>query len=245
MLKEAVFISDLHLHPDEQIITRRFNQFIDWAAVSTRTLYILGDFFHVWPGDDGLEPWSVAILNRLKWLSEQGVAIYFMPGNRDFLIGSHFIEQAGMTLLMEPSVVEFGSTLVLLVHGDKYCTKDRGHQWLRKLTRNRIFPKFFLKLPFRLRYKIVKGARLLSQSHRYNPDTMNVVPEAMISDMQHHQVKTLVHGHTHKPGLTKHLINDEFYRQFVLSDWDDSPQILCYDKTKGFYFIQFIPLEDL
>jgi UDP-2,3-diacylglucosamine hydrolase len=242
---EAVFISDLHLHPDELTITMRFNQFIDWAATATRTLFILGDFFHVWPGDDGLEPWSYSILLRLKWLTEQGVTIYFMHGNRDFLIGSHFLNQAGMTLLTEPFVVKFGNTPVLLVHGDRYCTKDKAHQWFRKLTRNRFFSKIFLSVPFLFRNKMVKGARQFSQSHHYNPETMNVVPEVMLADMQRHHVTTLIHGHTHKPGLTKHSIKGVLYSQLVLSDWDDSPQILCYDKAKGFYFIQFIPLEDL
>ena len=103
---EAVFISDLHLHPEEPKITARFNDFIDWAALNTQTVYILGDFFHAWAGDDGLKPWSKTIAERLLWLSKQGVSLYFMHGNRDFLVGKHFATAAGMTILREPTVIQ-------------------------------------------------------------------------------------------------------------------------------------------
>lgn len=238
---DAVFISDLHLHPENLVITHRFNQFIDWAATNTLSLYILGDFFHAWAGDDGIDDWSLGIAKRLKWLSQQGVTIYFMHGNRDFLLGRFFAEKSGMTVLPEPSVIELNKTAILLVHGDRYCTKDKAHQWLRRLTRNRFFPRLFLSFPLSLRKKMVMGIRKISQSNRRQPsDNMNVVDKDLLMHMKQHKVTTLIHGHTHQPGLTEHLISGALYQQYILSDWDDSPQLLCYDDSMGFYFEQFL-----
>lgn len=233
---EAVFISDLHLHPDNSRINDRFNQFIDWAVINTRSLYILGDFFHVWPGDDGIEPWSLAIQSRLKWLASQGVMIYFMHGNRDFLMGNSFINNAGMQCLYDPTRIQLHNTTVLLTHGDQFCTKDRAHQWFRRLTRNRLFSFFFLLMPLAMRQKMVSRVRRISQSNLYNPETMNTVPAVILNCMHRYQVTNVIHGHTHKPGLTELLRDGTIHRVWVLSDWDDNPSILCYHKSKGFYF---------
>lgn len=238
-LFEAVFISDLHLHPDNPVITARFDQFINWAAKSTKTLYILGDFFHVWPGDDGLTAWSEAIANKLNGLAQQGIKIYFMHGNRDFLLGTKFAALAGMDLLVEPAVINYDQKSVLLVHGDRYCSKDRSHQRFRCLTRNNLFIRLFLKLPLRWRQKMVNSVRKMSQAQTYNPDAMQVIPESMIAHMKHYKVDTVIHGHTHKPGLVEHCREAAIYKQYVLSDWDDSPDLLCYHNTIGFYFVQF------
>jgi len=235
---DAVFISDLHLHPDNALITERFNRFVDWAAAEASTVYILGDFFHVWPGDDALDEWSSAIAARLAWLSQQGVTLYFMQGNRDFLLGKRFADLANMTLLAEPALMQLGETSVLLVHGDRYCTKDRAHQSLRKLTRNRWFPRLFLAIPLILRNKLVAGVRKRSQAKTYNAVSMDVVPEVLLQHMLDCQVTTLIHGHTHRQGVTTYEHEGQTYARYVLSDWDDNPKILCYDKSKGLYFVQ-------
>lgn len=234
---EAVFISDLHLHPDEVAITERFNQFIVWAAHSTRAVYILGDFFHVWPGDDALNTWSRLIADRLAWLVSQGVSVYFMPGNRDFLLGAHFAVAANVTMLVEPAFIKLGDERVLLVHGDRYCTQDKGHIWLRRLTRNWLFPRLFLRLPFALRERLVNQIRKNSQNNRHKPTAiMDVVPSSLLAHMHALNVTTVIHGHTHKPGLTTHDDHGQIYCQYVLSDWDDNPVLMCYDKSTGFYF---------
>ncbi len=236
---EAVFISDLHLHPNESAITARFYRFVTWAAKHTRVVYILGDFFHVWPGDEALDAWSNSITARLAWLSAQGVTVYFMPGNRDFLLGDDFAGRARVIRLIEPTIMTLGDERVLLVHGDRYCTRDKGHQWLRLLTRNRIFTGLFLRLPLTLRKNLVNKVRENSQTNRQKPASqMDIVPSAMISHMQQSGVTIVVHGHTHKPCLTTHDDHGIAYRQYVLSDWDDNPYILCYDKPAGFYFYQ-------
>lgn len=237
---EAVFISDLHLHPNESVITERFNRFIEWAAYNTKSVYILGDFFHVWPGDDALDVWSQSIALQLSSLASQGVRLYFMHGNRDFLLGERFFTLASMTPLSEPAIITLGGVKIALVHGDRYCTSDKGHQWLRRLTRNSIFPAFFLRIPYAFRCKLVNEVRTRSQANRYKSMTsMDVVAPVMLNHMQQLGVKVLVHGHTHKPGLTRHELHGKNYQQYVLSDWDDSPLLMCYDRSNGFYFVRF------
>ncbi len=238
---DAVFISDLHLHPDEIAITKRFNQFLDWAAQNTRSVYILGDFFHVWPGDDALDHWSESIAASLAGLAESGVSLYYMHGNRDFLLGARFAQLAHLTVLTEPEIITLGNEQVLLVHGDRYCINDRGHQRLRYLTRNRIFQTIFLRIPYRLRSKLVNKVREHSQTNCNKPMAqLDVVPSAMLEHMQQLNINTLIHGHTHKPGLTVHQYRGSSFRQFVLSDWDDNPLLLCYDESSGFYFNLFV-----
>lgn len=237
-MNDAVFISDLHLHPKQPEITAYFQQFIQWAATSTRRLYILGDFFHVWTGDDGIDQWHLDIAAQLSWLAQQGVSISFMHGNRDFLLGETFANAASMTLLQDPTVITLDNQRVLLTHGDQYCTHDRGHQWLRRLTRNRLFSFLFLNIPMALRAKCVSSVRTYSQHHRQKPSwRMAIVPSVMIAQMQRMKTEVVVHGHIHKPGLTTHVVHHKTYRQYVLSDWDVPPTILCYNTTKGFYFI--------
>lgn len=241
----AVFISDLHLHPDEPLILARFHQFIAWAAKNTETVYILGDFFHAWPGDDTMNNWSQAIAERLKWLSLQQVAIYYMHGNRDFLLGADFAKLAGITIIPEPTVIELGPHRILLAHGDRYCIHDKGHQRFRKLTRNRWFSSLFLRLPVSLRTKMVTKVRQRSQSNRSKTALqMDVVLEPMVTHMKKHQVKQLIHGHTHKPGLRIHCYNENRYSQYILSDWDDSPQLLCYHRSNSLEFNHIELLEE-
>ena len=160
-----------------------------------------------------------------------------MHGNRDFLLGERFTTLSSLTLLKEPTVITLGDKRVLLVHGDRYCTKDKAHQWLRRLTRNSIFTTLFLRLPYKIRANLVNQVREQSQANRDKPASyMDVVALPMLKHMQQMQVRVLVHGHTHKPGLTQHEYQGESYLQFVLSDWDDNPLLMCYDDPNGFYF---------
>lgn len=234
---EAVFISDLHLHPEDKAIKARFDAFIAWAANATKKLYIPGDFFHAWPGDDAMDAWSRGIALQIKSLSDAGVEVYYMHGNRDFLLGPDFAVVAGWTVLSEPAVIHCGNIPVLLVHGDGYCTDDRSHQCFRRLTRNRFFCAIFKHIPLGLRCRLVGVVR----NRRYNksPEQMDVVQEAFIADMQLHQVTHLIHGHTHRQNLHEYNINGIIFKRFVLSDWDDNPIFLCYDEASGFYFNHF------
>lgn len=235
---DLAFISDLHLHPEEPEITQRFYQFIDWAAPNVSTLYILGDFFHAWPGDDGLDVWSRQIAQKLQWLSQQQVAIYFMAGNRDFLLGQDFAALAEMTILSEPCVIQCGEHAVLLVHGDRYCLMDKSHQRFRRLTRNRLFVWLFLKIPLRFRARLVSSVRAHSQSNKSKSyEQMDVVPNAFLKEMDRYKADILIHGHTHKPALRFYEYNGIKRAHYVLSDWEESPRVLCYNESKGFDYI--------
>lgn len=241
---DVVFISDLHLHPDDQGIRNRFNQFITWAKTSVKTIYILGDFFHAWAGDDSINSWSEGIARQLKELTSQGIQIYYMHGNRDFLLGNRFASLAGWTLLSEPTIIKMGNERVLLVHGDRYCTLDKEHQRFRKLTRNKLFRSLFLRFPLKFREKMVNKVRDISFSSKKTLVQMEVVAESVINHMKSCNAPILVHGHTHKPGLTIYKNPDDLKR-YVLSDWDDLPQILCYDNTRGFYFVHHEIFEEI
>lgn len=236
---DAVFISDLHLNSRETQLNSRFYAFIDWALDNTRAVYVLGDLFHVWVGDDCIDSWSMAIALQFHRLTERGIQLFFMPGNRDFLLGKSFAKQAGFQLLPDPTVITLGEQSVLLAHGDAYCLLDKAHQRFRRVTRNPWFISLFLLLPASWRQQLVGKVREQSQRNRdKSPLIWDVVPEALIKDMRRHHLNTLIHGHIHKPGLREFEQEDGSYRQFVLSDWDDIPQILGYNSPRGFNFIQ-------
>lgn len=237
-LIDAVFISDLHLHPEEKEICERFNVFVDWAKHSVKRIYILGDFFHAWPGDDAQDKWSDDIALKIHDLSACGIEIFYMSGNRDFLLGNDFSSSAGWTVLKEPTLISLGDEPVLLVHGDRYCTKDKKHQRFRRLTRNRLFAWLFLQLPLSYRKRLVNAVRQISQNNqRAMMLPVDVVSDSVIKHMKHKKVHTVIHGHTHKPGLTSYEVDGVVLRRYVLSDWDDKPMLLCYYKTIGFLFL--------
>jgi UDP-2,3-diacylglucosamine hydrolase len=230
----AVFISDLHLHPEDKAITARWEKFLHWAPLNTQAIYILGDFLHVWAGDDAMTPWSHGIAKQLAELANHGIVIYWMPGNRDFLLGKKFCALAKITRIPDPYVLSLGQESILLTHGDSYCTKDKGHQWLRRLTRNRVFITAFLHLPLVWRRRLVQKVRTYSSQNRQKPRaSLTIVAEVMLRQMAKQHTQIVIHGHIHQPGCIAH----GEYLQYVLSDWDDIPAILCYDYTKGFFFI--------
>ena len=234
---EAVFISDLHLHPNDSDITQRFHCFIQWAAINTPCVYILGDLFHAWPGDDALDSWSESIAAQFSWLASQGVKLYYMHGNRDFLLGERFAKLACLTVLREPTVINLGGESIALVHGDQYCTNDISHQRFRRLTRNSLFSFLFLRLPYAFRCQLVNKIRMRSQENTSKPPaSMDIVVPVMLEHMQKLQVKALIHGHTHRPGHTVHQHGGVDFQHYVLSDWDDNPLLMCYDNPNGFYF---------
>lgn len=236
---ETVFISDLHLHPEDHAIQKRFNDFISWAEKSVKTIYILGDFFHAWAGDDSINDWSQGIADQLFNLTQKGITLYYMHGNRDFLLGKIFAKRAGWKTLPDPCVIKLGDESILLSHGDRYCTKDIRHQRFRRLTRNVLFKFLFLKFSLKTREGLVNKVRSISLNNPLHlMEQMDVVSEAIVSSMARYRVHVLIHGHTHKPGLTTYQEAGQQLNRYVLSDWDDTPQILCYHNTKGCYFVQ-------
>jgi len=238
--EDAMFISDLHLHPKQPEITKKFLDFCDWAKGKTKILYILGDFLHAWAGDDAIDSWSEKITNALAELSCSGIEVYFIPGNRDFLIGKKFLQQANVKRLPEQYVINLGDKKVLLVHGDCYCTNDKAHQRLRLFTRNWLFKLVFLQMPYKFRAKIVNKVRQYSANNNKLSKNMLTVPNAILKSLRKARLDTVIHGHTHKPGLTTHTYNQDKFFQYVLSDWDENPLIMCYNNTNKFKYIPFV-----
>ena len=239
-MNEAIFISDLHLGPNTPEITQRFIDFSKWVIGKTKRLYILGDFFHAWPGDDIQENWVQEIRNILQQISSADIKVYFLVGNRDFLVGKHFCTLAGMQLIKEPYLLDFVKDRTLLVHGDRYCIKDRAHQWFRVLTRNTLFTSLFCRLPLFLRKSIVQNVRQHSQNNKLAKIQVGDADEkAALSHLEHTKCTIIIHGHTHKPALHKMISAQKVSLRYVLSDWDDAPVVLCYHNTKGYKFIHF------
>jgi len=217
-----LLISDLHLEEQRPDITRAFLHFLETRARQAEALYILGDFFEVWVGDDGMSPFQYDIARALRELSDAGTRIYLMHGNRDFLIGRAFCRAAGCTLLQDPSLVQFNGEPVLLMHGDSLCTLDKGYMKLRRLLRNPLSLFILRHLPLATRHQLARKLRSESraQTRMKAREIIDVTPDEVPRVMARHGVRTLIHGHTHRPA--EHLldVNGQSARRIVLGDWD-------------------------
>ncbi|WP_260512630.1 UDP-2,3-diacylglucosamine diphosphatase [Serratia fonticola] len=217
----TLFIADLHLCAQEPAITAGFLRFLQREAVHADALYILGDLFEAWIGDDDPEPLHREIAAALKALHQAGVPCYFIHGNRDFLLGKRFAKQSGMILLPEEQVVELYGRKILILHGDTLCTDDQAYQEFRKKVHNTWIQRAFLALPLRWRLKIAAKMRARSQqSNQYKSTAiMDVNPQAIEQAMLRHNVHWMIHGHTHRPAIHPlALPNGEAHRA-VLGAW--------------------------
>nr|WP_232239695.1 UDP-2,3-diacylglucosamine diphosphatase [Pseudomonas alkylphenolica] len=235
-----MLISDLHLQEERPDITRAFLDLLDGRARHAKALYILGDFFEVWIGDDAMTPFQTTICQALRALSDSGTQVYLMHGNRDFLIGEAFCKAAGCTLLRDPSVVTLGGEPVLLMHGDSLCTLDLGYMKMRRYLRNPVSMWILRHLPLGTRRKLARKLRNESrtQVRMKANDIVDVTPEEVPRVMAEHGVLTLVHGHTHRPAIHKLMVNDQPARRIVLGDWDRQGWALEVDE-QGFQLQPF------
>lgn len=227
-----LLISDLHLQEERPDITRAFLDFLGGRARSAEALYILGDFFEAWIGDDAMTPFQSSICAALRALSDGGTKIFLMHGNRDFLIGSTFCKKAGCTLLADPSVVRLNGEPVLLMHGDSLCTLDEGYMRLRRVLRNPLTLFVLRNLPLSTRHKLARKLRSESraQTRMKASDIVDVTPEEVPRVMRQHGVSTLIHGHTHRPAVHGVQIGDLPARRIVLGDWDAQGWVLQVDE---------------
>lgn len=229
-----LLISDLHLQEERPDITRAFLYFLRSRARQAEALYILGDFFEVWVGDDGMSPFQHDIARALRELSDAGTRIFLMHGNRDFLIGRAFCRAAGCTLLKDPSIVHFNGEPVLLMHGDSLCTLDVGYMKLRRLLRNPLSLFILRNLPLATRHKLARKLRNESraQTRMKAREIIDVTPDEVPRIMAEHGVRTLIHGHTHRPAVHQLLVNDQPARRIVLGDWDTQGWALQVDENR-------------
>lgn len=228
-----LLISDLHLEEERPDISRAFLHFLETRASQAEALYILGDFFEVWIGDDAMTPFHHSIAEALRRLSERGTRIYLMHGNRDFMLGDRFCRAAGCTLLSDPSVVELCGERVLLMHGDSLCTRDEGYMRLRRLLRNPFSLLVLHHLPLSTRRKLARKLRNESrtQTRMKATDIIDVTPELIPRVLAEHRVRTLIHGHTHRPATHELLVNSQPAQRIVLGDWDRQGWALQVDES--------------
>jgi UDP-2,3-diacylglucosamine hydrolase len=204
MTKHTLFISDLHLDPALPKVTNTFFYFLDHVAKGAHALYILGDFFESYCGDDDNAPFITMIGNALRRITANGLPIFFMQGNRDFLIGKSFAKRTGVTLITDPTVISLCNQSILLLHGDSLCVDDKSHQRFRKIVHNPIVQRLFLSLPLSVRQKIAMRLRAGSTAdNQTKPAYFLDVNENAVSDaLKKYHITKMIHGHTHKPQNT-------------------------------------------
>lgn len=219
-IMSTLFISDLHLSPKQPGIARLFHYFLQHQAKSAEALYILGDLFETWIGDDNLTPFNATIITALAKLTRSGVAIYFMPGNRDFLIGRQFIQQTGCRYLKDPSIIDLYGTATLLTHGDRFCRLDKNYMRFRCWSRNPVLQTIFLKLPLRWRQKLADHLRATEHTTtKENASRYDVVMEELYHSLKKTNTELIIHGHTHLPCIQIVKHHQQLIKRFVLSDW--------------------------
>lgn len=217
----TLFIADLHLQTEEPAITAGFLRFLAGEARHADALYILGDLFEAWIGDDDPNPLHQHIARAIKALVDSGVPCYFIHGNRDFLLGKRFARESGMTLLPEEQRLELYGRPVLILHGDTLCTDDAGYQAFRAKVHTPWIQKLFLMLPLFIRQKIAARMRADSKaanSHK-SMEIMDVNSQAVVDVMEKHHVQWLIHGHTHRPDVHTLTANGEPAYRVVLGAW--------------------------
>lgn len=223
-----LLIADLHLSEERPDITAAFLSFLKNKTKDCEALYILGDFFHVWVGDDAMGDFEHTIAKQLKALAEQGTKIYLMHGNRDFAIGKTFCKLAGCTLLKDPTYTTFYNTPVVLSHGDILCTKDVEYQRQRRFYRNPVV-LFLLKLmPLKRRQRLASKLREQSRNKRgaKPAEITDVTPQEVVKLLEKYRVQMLIHGHTHRPAIHQLQANQQTATRVVLGDWEPSGMIL-------------------
>jgi UDP-2,3-diacylglucosamine hydrolase len=226
----SLFISDLHLDETRPQIVDLFVRFLAKEARGADALYILGDLFESWIGDDDDTPLAASIAHALRALRDSGVPVYFMHGNRDFLLGADYTARAGMDLLIDPTVIEFDGERTLLMHGDTLCTDDIEYQKFRSMVRTPAWQQQFLAKPLVERRAFAAQARGESrkQTAMKAAEIMDVNQAAVESAMRAHGVRRLIHGHTHRPATHRYDLDGQAAERIVLGDWYEQSSVLIW-----------------
>ena len=213
------FISDLHLEQNKPHLTKAFENFINSKVNSHDELFILGDFFEQWIGDDNEDSFIKGIKNTLKLKTAEGLKIYFMHGNRDFLIGDKFCKEVGAKLLKDPFIFNLNEKKIMLMHGDSLCTDDKDYQEFRNLVRNKDWQKDFLSKDLKERKEVAKSLREISSLENKTKDEaiMDVNQDEVLRIIENHSIDVLIHGHTHRP----YIHDENGVPRMVLGDWGD------------------------
>jgi len=234
----TLFVSDLHLDPARPAITALFLAFLRGEARGADALYILGDLFEAWIGDDTPSPAADAVATELRALADSGVPVYFMAGNRDFLVGEDYARRAGLRILPDPTVIDLYGHPTLLMHGDLLCTDDVAYQQFRAQTRDPAFIANFLAQPLAARLAFAQQARAASQARqselkegdRAQFETVtDVAPAEVEATFARYGIDRLIHGHTHRPAIHSLQVGDMPATRVVLGDWYEQGSVLRVD----------------
>lgn len=236
------FIADLHLSESQPEITHCFLQFLEQQAAHADALYILGDLFEYWVGDDIRSELVEQVTQALSSISQKGVALYYIHGNRDFMIGQKFCRACGMSLLPESELIDLGGRKALIMHGDSLCTDDIDFQKFRSISRQRWRQLLFLALPLFIRQRIANGIRSRSGAKKEHKslEIMDVNQAEVDQVMSEADTNLLIHGHTHRPGF-HHWQNRT---RIVLGDWYQQGSVLRWQNGEfDLQTLEFAPIE--
>jgi len=239
----TLFISDLHLDDSRPEITALFLEFLKNDAVKAEALYILGDLFEAWVGDDDTATLGTTVANALHVLIDSGVPVFFMRGNRDFLVGVDFANQAGLHILPDPCVLELYGKPTLLMHGDLLCTDDIAYQAFRTQVRGDEWQRQFLSQALAARQAFAEQARSASKQHQsglmndQQENIMDVTQASVESMMKRFGVSRLIHGHTHRPAIHQFQLDEASSQRIVLGDWYSQGSVLHIDANGDFLSI--------
>ena len=216
-----LFVSDVHLDAGTPEATEQFLAFLRREAADAEALYVLGDLFEAWVGDDDEDPDKARVCRGLRELSDSGVACFALHGNRDFLLGAGFCTTSGCQLMTDPVVTQFDGEDVLLTHGDALCTDDHSYQELRTLVRDQKWQRRFLALPRAHREVLANELRAGSKRHisRTIPTIMDVNDDAVAEAFRATRVRRMIHGHTHRPAVHDLTVDGQAAQRIVLGAW--------------------------
>ena len=229
-----LFVSDLHLDAGSPEAIEQFLDFLRTHAADAEALYILGDLFETWVGDDDPDPAKARVCDGLRSLTASGVGCFVLHGNRDFLIGRDFCRRTGTRLLADPVVADLDGERVLLAHGDALCTDDHSYQELRSTVRTSEWQRRFLALPVADREMLANQARAGSKDHtsRVVANIMDVNEDAVSTAYRAARVRRIIHGHTHRPGIHDTQIEGEPARRMVLGAWYEQGSFIQYERGR-------------
>ncbi len=236
MNQDIFFISDLHLALEKKEITQHFISFLNNQARNASTVYILGDLFDVWVGDDNNSSPLKEIKTELKQLTDSGTQVFLQQGNRDFLLGQQFCKETGITLLDDYAVIDLNGDKTLLTHGDLLCSDDIAYQEFRKKSHTVEWKQNVLSKPLFIRILAARWYRFRSYFHKRkkSQDIMDVNQQTVVNIMKEHDCLRLIHGHTHRPAIHDFEINGKTAQRFVLAEWKKEGVEILRWNTEGY-----------
>ena len=229
----TLFISDLHLEAGRPEIGEQFLSFLGDEARDAEALYILGDLFEVWLGDDDPNPYYTSMKVAIRELTDSGVPVFFMHGNRDFTIGEIFSGETGVEILDDPVVVDLYGQSVLLSHGDALCTDDVQYQQVRTMTRNPEWQTMMLakSIEERIAFSIQARKDSMAHSNSVSAEIMDVNLEAVVATLRQHGTAIMLHGHTHRPAIHDVDLGNRLATRIVLGDWFEQGSVVRWDEN--------------